>query len=53
MSIQILISIKGHNSVKNKPTMSSGLYVDGRQAYSKFDHNPPIFVKNDFYNDQG
>ena len=36
------------NSVENKPTMSSGLYVDDRQAYSKFDHNPPIFHKNDF-----
>ena len=53
MSIQILISIKGHNSVDNKPTMSSGLYVDGRQKYSKFDHNPSISVKNDFYNNQG
>ena len=50
MSLQALISIKGHKSAENKPTMSSGLYVD---AYSKFEQNPPISVKNDFDNNQG
>ena len=41
MSIQILISVKGHNSVENKPKMFSGLYIDGRQAYSnKFTNIP-------------
>ena len=57
MSIQILISIKGHNSVKNKPKMSDGLYlhVDGIFKIWSQSTNfcQDMDWRNDFDNNQG